>query len=138
MYVHIFGYGSLLNEASLRAASPTAEILEWVTLHGYCRKLNAIAGGFPDVALNIVPSLESAFEGVLVKLSEIGLPAMQSREEGCEMVDVSDLLQPKLNERVYTFVAPDVNEYSNKKIHQSYLDTCLGGVAEEKKGIVAQ
>lgn len=132
MHIHIFGYGSLLNEESLRTTSPEAEIVTWATLRGYQRKMNAVCDEFPDVALNIVPHPEMAVEGVVVRLPEVDMPALQQREAGYEMVEVTHELDPCPAEAVLTFIAPNVDEYGGKKVYQEYIDICLGGVPEHK------
>lgn len=133
MYVHIFGYGSLLNQESLQQTSQAAEIVGWTKLQGYQRKMNAVSDAFPDVALNIVPQQEKVVEGVLVKLPVFDLPALRERETGYDLVEVTDLLDPAPDTSVFTFIAPDVNEYQGKKVYREYLDICLSGVPEHKR-----
>lgn len=133
MYIHIFGYGSLLNEASLRKTSIEAEVVGWVTLRGYQRKMNAVSDEFPDVALNIIPNEDMSIEGVLVKLPVADLEAMKRREVGYEMVEVTESIHPADGENIFTFVAPDVDEYFGRKMDRSYLQTCLEGIPAEKR-----
>lgn len=129
----VLGYGSLMNPESLAKTSPTATILKRVRLQGYQRKANAMSDAFPEVAMNIVPNEHSSLLGALINLPEVDLPALRQRETGYEMVDVTAAIEPRPEEAVFTFIAPDRTEYRGKKIHQSYLDVCLGGVPETER-----
>lgn len=122
-----------MNPESLRKTSVSARILCRVTLNGYQRKANAMHEAFPEVAMNIVPNEAFAVTGVLIDFPETDLPALRQRETGYEMVNVTDLITSAQSNLIYTFVAPNLTEYAGKKIHQEYLDVCLGGVPQEQQ-----
>ena len=129
----IFGYGSLMNSKSLAKTSRIARIVGRVELEHYQRKANAMSEAYPEVAMNIVPRPGKSITGVLIEFPLADLSALQRRETGYEMVDVSAYVAPSQANTVHTFVAPDQSTYDGKMIHQEYLDVCLGGVPEEDR-----
>lgn len=129
----IFGYGSLMNPDSLAKTSTDARIIGRATLRGHQRKANAMNEAFPEVAMNVVPNEAFSVTGALIQFPENDLPALQKRETGYEMVDITNQLEDEFDESVYTFIAPDSKKYEGKQIRQEYLEVCLGGVPAEER-----
>ncbi len=131
--VYVFGYGSLMNDQSRARTVEENDLHKGVVLDGYQRKMNAVCENIPAVALNIVPNIDMSVEGVVFGVTEEGMQALKDREDGYSIVDVSDSLSIKLESPVYTFIAPDVSEYKDKKMYLSYLNVCLEGVDSQKR-----
>ena len=128
--IYIFGYGSLLNTQSRRKTFSERRVFEDVDLKGYQRKLNATCDLWPAVAMNIVPNKEQTITGVVVEVPLEDYPNLLAREAGYKQIEVTNKLSEKFTVAVYTFIAPDV-DHGDKKVYQTYLDTCLGGVLPE-------
>lgn len=129
----VFGYGSLMNPTSLAKTSTTAKIIDRIALRGYQRKANAVHEAFPEVAMNIVPNPAFSVTGVLVDFPETDFPALETRETGYTMVDITNAVSGSYDTPVYTFIAPNVSEYHGKCIAQEYLNVCLGGVPDAER-----
>lgn len=127
---YVFGYGSLMNPKSLKRTLPKASITFRATLRNYQRKFNIPVDGY--LYLNIVPQKGKTVEGVCIQVSEEELAMLRVRERGYACVDVTKNMTGKMDGRVYAFIAPD-DSFPKLKILQSYIDTCLAGVPEEKK-----
>ena len=99
-------------------------------MNGYQRKFNAPADGY--LYLNLIKNPTYKVEGVLVKIKEEDLPKLIQREVGYECVNVTDNIDRNVKADIFTFIAPD-KSYPDMKILQSYINTCLEGVAESKR-----
>ncbi len=129
----IFGYGSLMNEASLRKTSKTAEMYpDWYFLPGYQRKCNATHKDFTDVAMNLIESVHYTVEGRVIRFPKKDIPALMNREVGYELVNISDVLKHGFDESVYTFISKGVG-YENKYVKQSYIDICVNSVPPNRR-----
>ncbi len=129
----VFGYGSLMNNQSVARTSATADIYDWYSLPGYQRKCNAIHEDFPDVAMNIIKNTHHVVEGRVIRFPESDIPALKKRELGYELIDITNQLEHDFNEQIFTFIAPDVSEYGDKYVKQSYVDICLAAVPKDKR-----
>lgn len=122
-----------MNPESLQKTSTTAHIIDRVSLQGYQRKANAMHEAFPEVAMNIVPNDVFSVTGALIEFPEADLPALQQRETGYEMVDVSASIMDPYSQPIFTFIAPNESEYHGKCVRQEYLEVCLGGVPTHER-----
>ena len=128
---YVFGYGSLMNAESLQTTLPEKQITSWTTLQGYRRAFNK-AGRRGHRYLNLKPDPTSHVTGVLVKVTEDELEALKRREEGYNMVDVTEQIEatPSADAVVYAFIAPPFNEL---KISGSYLKKVLAALPLEEQ-----
>lgn len=120
---YIFGYGSLMNRESLQETLPGKRATSWTMLQGYRRVFNK-AGRRRHRYLNLKSDPSSRVKGVLIKVTEDELDALIRREEGYDMVDVTEQIDPKpsANTVVYAFIAPPLSEL---KVSGSYLKKVL-------------
>lgn len=130
MNLYIFGYGSLMNPKSLAKTLPGKRFFTFGTLSKYKRKINVLINDY--LYLNLVKSNDSKVEGVLISITKKELLKLQKREVGYECVDVSSKLKPKIDGKVFTFIAPD-KSYPGFKIPKSYLLTCTANMTRKKK-----
>lgn len=130
MNQYVFGYGSLMNPRSRQKTIPGALATTEATLRGYRRKFNIPVDGY--LYVNIVPDMSGSVEGVCIQVSEDELNRLKQRERGYACIDVTENITGDVTGRVYAFIAPDKN-FPKMKILQSYIDTCLIGIPEEKR-----
>ncbi len=128
----LFAYGSLVNEKSrkqtLKNSNPVAEN---VILDGYVRKMNApYLDGY--LYLNLVPSIGSSVEGVIINIGDEDAVALAKREEGSKLVDVTSGLSKNFGQKVFAYMQAD-KKYTNMPIMQSYINTCLKSVPKERR-----
>ncbi len=128
MQKFVFGYGSLMNPKSLQRTLPGATAVP-AQLFDFQRKFNIPVDGY--LYLNIVPKSGKVMEGVCIPVSDEELAKLKSRERGYECVDVSEKISG-VEGVAYAFIAPDKG-FPGLKILQSYIDTCLAGVSDEKQ-----
>ena len=128
---YVFGYGSLMNQESLQATLPGKQIASWVVLKGYRRAFNK-AGRKGHRYLNLKPDSASQVKGVLIEVTEDELDALKKREEGYNMIDVTEQIDPKpsVNTVVYAFIAPP---FSELKISGSYLKKVLNALPPKER-----
>lgn len=132
MPIQIFGYGSLLNKQSRHRTFVELEIVEDVVLQGYQRILNAAHSSYDYVAMNLGEHPTKSVKGHVFLVSDAEFLALEKREVGYDLVNISNQISVQLPEPVYAFVMhkPDI---SGKTICHRYLDTCLGGVCESER-----
>ena len=114
---HVFGYGSLINPASvnrtLGRAEPPSD-MRVAELSGYqrCWQL-LVARRFTDdppgvltpcIVLDIVRHDGAAMNGVLVPVSRAELALLSRREAKYDRVDVTDHITPTPDRTVYTYI----------------------------------
>jgi len=132
IHIYVFGFGSLMNEESLRATLPGKKIFSWATLQGYKRAFNK--AGRTHRYLNIKPNRNSSIRGVLIRVTLKEFEELKRREYGYTPTDITDSidLQLPVHAIVYTFVAPD---FRDLKISRKYLNTVLDALPlkEQKK-----
>lgn len=134
MSINIFGYGSLLNETSRRRTFTELEVVEDVLLIGYQRILNATHDAFDYVAMNLMENEDKQVKGHIFTVCESEFSALQAREVGYCLVDISTRLSVRLNEPVFAFIMVEPN-CAGKCIKQEYIDTCLAGVPPHERDI---
>lgn len=121
MKLYVFGYGSLINEKSLRKTLHGASISQWAELKGYRRVFNKQGRNYRY--LNIVPDSKRYVRGALIQIDEQELDILKERERGYHIVDVTNIVTPKpAQSRVIAFVAP-VSHKTNLPISRRYLNT---------------
>lgn len=140
MSTFIFGYGSLLNIKSLQGTVPGKTHFGWVDLTGYRRVFNK--AGLQHAYLNMRQEERSVVRGVLVQVNPTELALFAQREQGYELVEVTDRLAPVTgderfpgnplpkNAKVYTFVAPGLE---SMPVRGSYLKRVLEGLPEKER-----
>ena len=129
---YIFGYGSLLNPISRAKTYSAEDVIEPVTLSGYQRILNACPESYPDIGMNLVENPDMSVVGVITRVSQEELPILREREFGYDEVEVTNQVSILLDGPVYTFIS-SLTDIGDRKAFQTYLDTCLGGVAPEQR-----
>lgn len=122
-----------MNQESLQRTLPGKRIACWAFLHGYKRAFNK-AGRNNHRYLNIKPEQNSKIEGVLIEVSQEELGELAKREQGYNLVDVTNQVdkKPYDNICVYAFVAPSTF-LQNLKVSRKYLDTVLSALPPEKR-----
>ena len=123
---YVFGYGSLASVEELaRQAGRPLRPDDWVlgSLRGYRRCWNVAMDNLVDVPgykyyvdprtrrrppvfvtfLNLRPSPEDAVNGVLARVPPSELRRIDARERNYERIDVTDVVQPWLSSRVWTY-----------------------------------
>lgn len=128
MVVNIFGYGSLLYERSRRETFTEVSIVCPVYLRGYRRVLNACHPSFSHIAMNIRPEHDSSVYGLVVSIHEGDMPALRKREEGYDMIEVTDRLSQAFSGPVYTFMMLQPEYLPHSKFRQEYINLCLLGL----------
>jgi gamma-glutamylcyclotransferase (GGCT)/AIG2-like uncharacterized protein YtfP len=132
----IFGYGSLMNENSLKKTVPDAHIIGTDTLKGYRRhfdfkspyRKNEDTGIFSSV-LNISTDSSCSITGVLIELSEEKHEELLNREQGYESLGI-ELIS---GEMAYTFIACDYDPYKyifNDEVQSEYLNLCISAATK--------
>lgn len=124
----VFGYGSLLNENSLQGTLPGKKHAGWADLQDYRRVFNK--AGLEHAYLNIRKEEGSVVRGVLVEVNPSELARLAQREQGYELVDVTDYISPVPEDaQVLTFIAPGLE---SMPVRGSYLRRMLEGVPKEE------
>jgi Gamma-glutamyl cyclotransferase, AIG2-like len=116
---YVFGYGSLTHYglAAERAEVHTCRLRDhrrmWnvamdnsLDLPGYKHYLSADGSSRPGVFvtfLNLVPAPGSSVNGVLLRIRDAELPALDRRERNYERIDVAELLDVQLAARVWCY-----------------------------------
>ena len=128
---YIFGFGSLMNEESLQRTLPEKKITSWTILKGYKRAFNK-AGRKGHRYLNLKQDQNSQVRGVLIQVNETELEGLARREEGYNLIDVTNQIQAKPAEDavIYAFIAPP---FSRLKVSRSYLDTVLAALPSREQ-----
>lgn len=118
--LYVFGYGSLMNEKSLKKTLPEASLSQRVELKGYRRTFNKQGRNYRY--LNIMPDSKKHIRGTLIQINEQELATLKERERGYNLIDVTNLITPKpAQSRVMTFVAP-ASRKMNLPISRHYLN----------------
>lgn len=140
----IFGYGSLINEKSLRATVPDAFDLRLTFIKGFVRdfslwdsegftETNLDVAGIPYCALDVksVVDQNSRVNGVVFSVNSNYFDNLLKREQGYELVKTIGYgfhTNEKIGE-CYVFSANKNNgEFdTNSKAQKRYLEVCLSG-----------
>lgn len=143
--IKIFGYGSLINEQSLRKTVPNAKNIKPCKLYGFVRVFNIEEKRFspitnkPKTVLNIEKSEFNQYvNGISFEISMQEFQALQEREKQYEIVQAEienyenkNNISKAMVFRVKHFEAFDY-QYNNKD-QENYLNICLEGSKEISK-----
>ena len=135
-----FGYGSLINEASLRRTVPEAENITPVSISGFYR-IFSVASPYrycynSDVYASVLNVRESTqqtiINGVCFDVPESYYEQLMAREECYNLVEVEawEFHDQQRTYRAYLFMVPDDEEYpyqSGEPEQEEYLHLCLEG-----------
>lgn len=137
--IKIFGYGSLMNEDSLKETCPTGKILYPARLYGFIRVFNVPApqrfcskSGNPCAALNAEKSeWNEHINGVCIEIPDEDIECLAQREDGYELVqiEIEHFFEEKRElafmYRSLHFEAHDFQENSPEQLE--YLKICEEG-----------
>lgn len=121
-----------MNKRSLRETLPGNRRVKVAFLKGFRRIFDAPVHGY--LSLNIIPRRRFIVKGVLIRISPSDLILLKRREVGYVCKDITSMITPEANGRVYAFIAPH-KQYPALKIPKSYMDICLGGVPKQKRAL---
>jgi len=151
MQQYIFGYGSLIEQASRMRTTPAARYVLPARVHGYARAWWARTGaiGFTTTFVGAIPEPSASINGVIYAVSEEELKADDLREQGYKRMNASQFQEieiltggPAPQGDVWLYV----NDFKNEKerleslpsaqvpIVQSYVDICLTGCLQIEEG----
>jgi cation transport regulator ChaC len=148
---YIFGYGSLIEQASRMRTTPAAMYVLPARVRGYARGWWARTGaiGFTTTFVGAIPEKSSSVNGVIYTVSEQELKADDEREQGYKRVDVTNSVEILSGStpgsapqgKVWIYVN-DFKEGELEKslptpqfpIVQSYVDICLTGCLQIEQG----
>lgn len=129
-----FGYGSLINEISLRKTVPSAKILGLAILKGYRRyfgipSTSRLSQGNSISVLNIEKSENFLVNGICFEVDE--KEKLLQREKGYELVEILVQCQGK-TVKAFTFISQKEPKdfLRNNRVQKEYLDICLEGGKE--------
>lgn len=134
----VFGYGSLLNENSLKKTVPNASNIKPVILRGFIRVFNAKCGRICNckntnvAALNIEKSeINDFINGIVFEMDELHFDELLKREEGYELIEIDIESYEGERFRAVTFRYPHFEaEYDflfDSEVQMSYYNLCLDG-----------
>jgi len=146
---YIFGYGSLIEQASRMRTTPGAMYVLPARAPGFARGWWARTGaiGFTTTFAGAIPEKSSFINGVVYAVTEQELKATNQREQGYTPTDITDTVQIlsgsyKPKDKVWIYV----NDFKNEKqrldslptpqfpLVQSYIDICLTGCLQIEQG----
>jgi cation transport regulator ChaC len=121
---YVFGYGSILNPASMAKDIDPKHFVGWTVLEGYERIFNVPVEG--ALALNLRECEGKSVEGVLIEATDEVMKALEKREKGYSAISVTSNSK-NIDGEVVAFLAPQTD---NPEMHilQSYVDECVVGV----------
>jgi hypothetical protein len=130
---YVAGYGSLINPESRSRTGPSGEAIP-IRVSGYQRAWTFVSPSDRMTVLGISPRQGSIINGVLVPITETGLPSFDAREEGytrthLAQTSITCLDGRKLLEGEFWIYVPKKKGRPTKAcpIVQSYLDVVLTG-----------
>jgi gamma-glutamylcyclotransferase (GGCT)/AIG2-like uncharacterized protein YtfP len=146
---YIFGYGSLIEQASRMKTTPQAMYVLPARARGFARGWWARTGsiGFTTTFVGAIPGKSKSVNGVIYAVSEQELEATNKREQGYTATDITSDVEilsggstPK--DKVWIYVNDFKNEKERQKslptpqfpIVQSYVDICLTGCLQIEQG----
>lgn len=133
MSILIFAYGSLINPQSRKKTLQNSKLIaDDIILNGYSRKMNAPYRDEGYLYLNIVPKDNSKVEGVVIEVDDSEIEKLKKREEGYNLIEITNKLSRNLKNKVFTFVQPD-KYYPEMKVLQSYINTCIKNISKENQ-----
>ena len=145
---YIFGYGSLIEQASRLRSTPSALYVLPARAHGYARGWWGRNGtiGFSTTFLGAIPDTSSSINGVIYAVDEKELHDTDERESGYTREHIASHLEilsggsvPKGEIYIYLNKFKDGQREKSVPtrdfpIVQSYVDICLTGCLQIEKG----
>jgi gamma-glutamylcyclotransferase (GGCT)/AIG2-like uncharacterized protein YtfP len=145
---YIFGYGSLIEQASRMRTTPAAMYVLPARAPGFARGWWARTGaiGFTTTFVGAIPEKSSSINGVVYAVSKAELEATNEREQGYTPTDISSTVQIlagsyKPKDKVWIYVNKFKEGERQKSlpapqfpIVQSYVDICLTGCFQIEQG----
>jgi cation transport regulator ChaC len=134
----IFGYGSLVNESSIRRTVPNAKNITPVRINGFIRVFNlptkrkkCVLNGVPVAVLNIEKSeFNQEMNGVVFDMDETHFEDLKARESSYELFELEAYDYDGNLHRAYTFRARHFEAYDyqfESPTQEEYLRLCLDG-----------
>jgi len=144
---YIFGYGSLIEQASRMKTTPSAMYVLPAWAPGFARGWWARTGaiGFSTTFAGAIPEKNGSINGVVYAVTQEELEATNRREQGYTPTDITDSVRIlgsyKPKDKVWIYVnkfKPGEREQNLPSpqfpIVQSYVDICLTGCLEIQQG----
>ncbi|HMD18797.1 MAG TPA: gamma-glutamylcyclotransferase family protein [Alloacidobacterium sp.] len=146
---YIFGYGSLIEQASRMRTTPAAMYVLPASVKGYIRGWWARTGavGFSTTFAGAIPDASGSMNGVVYAVSDDELARTDKRESGYTRTDITKSVEilgggfkPKGKVWVYLNKFKDEQELKDSlpspqfPIVQSYIDICLTGCLQIQQG----
>lgn len=146
---YIFGYGSLIEQASRMRTTPAAIYVLPASVKGYVRGWWARTGavGFSTTFAGAIPDASGSMNGVVYAVSDDELARTDKRESGYTRTDITKSVEilgggfkPKGKVWVYLNKFKDEQELKDSlpspqfPIVQSYIDICLTGCLQIQQG----
>lgn len=138
--IKIFGYGSLINEQSLKKTSPNSKILYPAKTYGFIRVFNLASTNRicsitnKSVAVLNVEKGEynEQINGVCIEVSKEEFKHILEREKGYELIEIEILDYNNENNKTkgYMFRARHYEPYDfifNSQMQNEYLTICIEG-----------
>ena len=127
----IFGYGSLMNEDSLKRTFNIFKVQDVAELKGYSRifnfkspyRHNTETDCYSSV-LNLRHENKTVIQGLIIDIPKEEIDTLMDRERGYEIQEI----QLMNGERVSTFIANKFTPYyyvESDSVQREYLDLCL-------------
>jgi hypothetical protein len=145
---YIFGYGSLIQQASRLKSAPSALYVLPARVRGYARGWwgRADVIGFSTTFLGAIPEKSSHMNGVIYAVNKEELDATDKWESGYTREDIASHIEilsggsvPK--GEIYIYLNKFEEGQREKSVPtpdfpivQSYVDTCLSGCLQIEKG----
>lgn len=137
----IFGFGSLLNNASLRATIPDVTAVDPVVLEDYARVFETVstnrfaADRTPVCVLNIRQEAAGRVNGVCFDVSQKYFDSLLAREEAYTLAEVSVACFTTGKKRLaYAFLGKEEMKNSNflfgEPTQMDYLQLCIDGAKD--------
>jgi gamma-glutamylcyclotransferase (GGCT)/AIG2-like uncharacterized protein YtfP len=145
---YIFGYGSLIEQASRTRTTPAAMYVLPAWVPGFARGWWARTGtiGFTTTFVGAIEEKSSTVNGVVYAVSDKELDATDQREQGYKRMDVTSDVKIlggyKPKGKVWIYINDFKNDEERQKslptpefpIVQSYVDICLTGCLQIEQG----
>lgn len=145
---YIFGYGSLIEQASRMRTTPSAMYVLPARAPGFARGWWARTGaiGFTTTFVGAIPEKSSSMNGVVYAVSEQELKDTNQREQGYTATDITNTVQIlsgsyRTTDKVWIYVNDFKNGEREKSVPtpqfpivQSYVDICLTGCLQIEQG----
>jgi cation transport regulator ChaC len=145
---YIFGYGSLIEQASRLRSTPSALYVLPARARGFARGWWARTGaiGFTTTFLGAIPEKSSSMNGVIYAVNKKELEDTDTRESGYTRKDIASHLEilsggsvPEGEIYIYLNRFEEGQQKKNVPsrdfpIVQSYVDICLTGCLQIEKG----